>query len=95
MGRTLNELVKTELRQGWLGVPKAFQPFDAIGVAMGGYFIWDGVNTRRPTSWLSISLGAIMIYIHSQRFLYAPQDKVGLNRLLTDLDLTTSDICPP
>lgn len=89
----MNELVKIELRQGWLGVPKAYQPFDAIGVAMGGYFLWDGVRTPRPTSWVSIGLGAVMIYIHTQRFLYAPQDRAGLKQLLNALEITPQELC--
>ena len=89
----MNDLTRVELRQGWLGVPRPYQPFDAIGVAMGAYFIWDAVDTPRDTAWINIALGAVMIYIHSQRFLFAPQDKGGLNRLLNSVGVRREDIC--
>ena len=88
----MNELLQHELRGAWLGMPKAYTPMDALGVGMGAYFLWDGWNTQRPTSWLSISLGAVMIYIHAQRFYYAPQTKAGLTRLLNALEIDAQDL---
>ncbi len=83
----MNEVLKHELRGGWLGVPEAYHPFDALGAGMGAWFIYDAVQYPRRTAWVNIALGAIMIYIHSQRFFYAPQDKAGLDRLLNALDI--------
>lgn len=86
------DLLKHELRGAWLGMPAAYHPFDFIGAGMGAYFLWDGARYRRPTSWISISLGAIMMYIHTQRFFYAPQDQAGLYRLLNALEIRPDDI---
>ena len=91
----MNEILKHELRGAWLGLPKAYQPLDFIGAAMGSYFIYDAVRHPRDTAWINIALGAIMIYIHTQRFFYAPQSKEGFNRLVNALEITPADICPP
>lgn len=88
----MNELLQHELRGAWLGFPNAYHVMDATGVVMGAYFLWDGVKYKRPTAWVSISLGAIMIYIHAQRFFYAPQTKDGLVRLMNALEIDKQDL---
>ena len=87
----MTEMMKNELRGGWLGLPKPFKPIDLLGVGLGSYFIYSAVTNKAPP-WLTISLGAIMIYIHSQRFFYAPQTKEGLQALLTQLNVTPQEI---
>ncbi len=86
-----NEILKYELRAGWLGLPQAFSPFDLIGVAMGAAMIYSGASTRAPR-WLPIALGGVMMFIHSQRFFYAPQDRAGLVRLMRALDVTPEEL---
>ncbi|MCP4410653.1 MAG: hypothetical protein GY807_23515 [Gammaproteobacteria bacterium] len=90
----MNELLKQELRAGWLGIGDPYQPIDFLGMAMGGYFIYDGV-TRRGAPWVGIALGAIMVYIHSRRFVYAPKDRAGLIRLLDTLEVTPQELLGP
>ncbi len=85
------EILKHEIRAGWLEVPKAYHPLDFIGAAMGSYVIYSGA-TGKP-DWVTISIGAIMVYIHTQRFFYAPQSQGGLIRLLNALDITREEIC--
>ena len=87
----MNELIKQEFRGGWLGLPEPFEMLDLLGVALGSYFVYEGVTGKGP-QWLTISLGAIMIYIHSQRFFYAPQSKAGLINLLENLNITPEEI---
>ncbi len=85
------DLIKQDLRSGWLEIGQKWQTLDFIGVALGSYFIYDGV-TRKAPPWLTISLGAIMVYIHSQRFFYAPQSRDGLIRLLNNLEVTPEEL---
>jgi hypothetical protein len=87
----MNDLLKQELRGGWLDVGNKFQAIDFFGMALGSYFIYDGVTGKGP-QWLTVSIGAIMIYIHSQRFLYAPKSREGLMRLMRDLDITPEEV---
>ena len=87
----MNDLIKQDLRSGWLGVPTVYEPLDFLGVALGSYFIYQGVTHRAP-DWVTISLGAIMVYIHSRRFFYAPQTRDGLIRLMKHLDVTPEQI---
>jgi len=84
-------IVKKEFRGGWLGLPEPFETIDLLGVALGSYFLYNGVTGKGP-QWLTISLGAVMVYIHSQRFFYAPQSKEGLIRLLKQLEITPQEI---
>lgn len=87
----MNDLIKQDLRSGWLGIAETYQPLDFLGVALGSYFVYQGVTHKAP-DWLTISLGAIMIYIHSQRFFYAPQTRDGLIKLLQHLDVKPEEI---
>lgn len=87
----MNDLIKQDLRAGWLGIGTAYQPLDFLGVALGSYFVYQGVTHKAP-DWLTVSLGAIMIYIHSQRFFYAPQTKDGLIKLLKTLNVSADEI---
>lgn len=89
----MTPLMKSELRGGWLGIPQRFEPLDFLGVAMGSYFVYQGATNRGP-DWLTISIGAIMVYIHTRRFLYAPQDREGLVRLLRDLEVKPEELQP-
>ncbi len=86
------QLLQEELRSGWLGVPRQYQALDAMGALMGAYFIYEGTTGRGPR-WLTVSLGAVMVYIHTRRYLYAPQDKEGLYRLMRSLDLSPEEVC--
>lgn len=87
----MNDLIKQDLRSGWLGIERPYQPLDLLGVALGSYFIYDGVTQRGP-QWLTISLGAIMVYIHSRRFFFAPESRDGLVRLMKQLDVKPEEI---
>lgn len=84
-------IVKREFRGGWLGLPEPFEVIDLLGFALGSYFLWNGVTKKGP-QWLTVSLGAIMMYIHSQRFFYAPQTKAGLINLMQKLEITPEEI---
>lgn len=67
--------IKTEERRVAAGVPLRFQLIDGLGVLLGGWFIAE--TLRRPDpSWINVGLGAVMVYIHSERFFYAPQVKM-------------------
>ena len=87
----LTPLMKQELRGGWLGVGDAYQPIDFFGMALGAYSIYAGLSGRAPRA-LTAGLGALMIYIHSRRFFYAPKDRAGLVRLLQSLDITPAEL---
>lgn len=87
----MNELIKQEMRGGWLGMPRPFELIDLLGIALGSYFIYEGVTGKGP-QWITISLGAIMVYIHSRRFVYAPQTKAGLTNLLQQLDIKPDEL---
>lgn len=84
------EMMKYELRSGWLGLPDQYQPLDFLGVALGAYFIFSATD-KAPRA-LTVGLGALMVYIHSRRFLYAPRDRAGLVRLLRSLDVTPQEL---
>lgn len=87
----MNELLKQELRGGWLDIGEPYQPLDALGIALGAYFIFAGATDRAPR-WLTIGLGGVMVYIHSRRFFYAPRTREGLIRLLRHLDVTPAEL---
>ncbi len=87
----MNDLIKQEFRGGWLGMPRQFEAIDFLGLAMGSYFLYNGVTGKGP-KWATISLGAIMMYIHTRRFFYAPTTKTGLVNLLKSLDVTPEEI---
>jgi hypothetical protein len=85
------DLLKDELRGGWLGVPRAFTLLDFAGAALGAYFIFAGVTGRVPR-WTLTALGTIMVLVHLQKFFYAPQTREGLARLLRELDVTPNEL---
>lgn len=87
----MNNLTRWELRAGWLGIPRPFSAFDLIGVAMGAAMIYTGASPRAPR-WLPIALGGTMIFIHAQRFFYAPQDRAGLMALMRELEVTPAEL---
>lgn len=86
-----NQIIADEFRGGWLGMPEPFKVIDLLGFALGSYFLYDGVTGKGPP-WMTISLGAIMMYIHSRRFFYAPQTRAGLIALLNQLEITPEEI---
>ncbi len=86
----MNELLRQELRAGWLGLGEAYQPLDALGMALGAYFLYAGATKKAPC-WLTATLGGVMVFIHAQRFLYAPKDRAGLIRLAKTLNLSQRD----
>jgi len=86
----MNELLRQELRAGWLGAGDAYQPLDLLGTALGAYFLYAGATSKAP-NWLTATLGGVMIFIHAQRFFYAPKDRAGLIRLAKVLKLTPKD----
>lgn len=87
----MTDLMKQELRGGWLGVGDAYQPIDFFGIGLGAYFVFAGLTDRAPPA-LTVGLGALMMYIHSRRFFYAPKDRAGLIRLLQTLDVTPAEL---
>lgn len=68
----VDQLITEELRNA-AGTPQKFQLLDFLGVGLGTWFIVETLRRRDP-SYVNVGLGAIMIYIHSQRFLVAPQE---------------------
>lgn len=76
-----------ELRSGWLGLPRAYSTLDFLGMALGSYFIWAGATGKAPR-WSLAAIGGVMIFIHTQRFFYAPQTGEGLKRLIAAIGLT-------
>lgn len=86
----MDELLKQELRSGWLDAGNTYEPLDALGIALGAYFLYAGATDKAP-NWLTATLGGIMVYIHAQRFFYAPKTRAGLIRLAKDLNLTQQD----
>ena len=89
----MNDMMQQELRGAWLGMPRAYHLFDGLGMALGAWFVWNALDDPRKSAWVNIALGSVMIYIHSQRFFYAPQDRAGLDRLLSSLNVTRADLC--
>lgn len=87
------ELLRQEFRGGWLGIPEQFSAIDFLGAALGAYFIWAGATGRAPR-WSLAALGGIMVYIHVQRFAYAPQTREGLINLLRALDVAPEELAP-
>ena len=81
----------TELRAGWLGITRRYEPLDFLGAALGSYFIYSGVTGKTPR-WLTIALGATMVYIHTRRFFYAPKDMGGALRLMADVGVTPDEL---
>lgn len=67
----ITELIAEELRNA-AGAPHRYQLLDFLGVGLGSWFILETLRRPDPT-WANVALGAIMIYIHAQRFLLAPQ----------------------
>ena len=88
----IGPLLREELRSGWLEMPERYQLLDFLGVALGSYFIYAGATDRAPR-WLTIALGGVMVYIHSQRFFYAPRTRGGLFRLLQALEIDPAELC--
>lgn len=79
------ETVVQQEARNWLGVPKPFQTIDLLGAALGAYFIYDGMQGwkgRRRYPAVNLALGAVMVYIHLQRFSMAPQTAEGLLKLV-------------
>jgi len=92
----MNDLLNDEHRGGWLGMPRKYSVIDLGGAALGGYMIYMGTREmRRATGWqglLAVALGGVMIWIHTQRFFYAPQDQRGFIKLAQEMQLTQTDL---
>lgn len=88
----MNKILQDELRGGWLGVPRQYTLFDFLGIALGGYILWAGV-TRRAPDWSLTAIGTIMLYIHTQRFFYAPQTGEGLRSLVRAVGISPEQAC--
>ena len=70
--------VQTEELRAFCDCPTKFQTLDFLGVALGSYFAIDGVRRfkdegEQPWASVSIGLGALMIWIHSRRFVYGSE----------------------
>lgn len=86
-------LMTEELRGGWLNVPRAYTLFDLLGAGLGAYMVYMGIRDRGDWQGrVAIGLGAVMIFIHTQRFFYAPQTAAGLSRLARAIDLDRADL---
>lgn len=85
------DLLQQELRAGWLGFSRRYEPLDFLGAALGSFFIYSGVTGRTPR-WLTIALGATMVYIHTRRFFYAPKDMGGALRLMADVGASPDEL---
>lgn len=98
MAETLRDasLLNQEHRGGWLGMPKKYTLLDFSGVALGSYMGYMGIRElQQSRSWqgyLALALGGVMIWIHVQRFFYAPQDQRGFIALARELDVTQTDL---
>ena len=90
--KVVTELQRQELRAGYLGIKRRYEPLDFLGVALGAFFIWDAVAKKKAPQWVPIALGSIMVYIHSRRFFYAPKDAGGALRLLRDVGVTSEEL---
>lgn len=88
-----NEILRQELRGGWLGIPEPYSLIDFMGAALGTYFIWAGATGRAPR-WSLAAIGGVMLYIHVQRFAYAPQTRAGLVNLLNALEVRPDELAP-
>lgn len=85
-------LWEQEMRGAYLGMPQRYQALDFLGVGMGIFLLWAGLTGKASRESLII-LGLIAFGIHSQRFLFAPQDPEKLERLLESVGLKRTDIC--
>jgi len=76
----LNNLLLEELKNS-CECPEKFQLLDFLGVGLGTFFITHGVFVLRKhneeTALIEMMLGAIMVFIHSQRFFFAKE--LGIN----------------
>ncbi len=91
------DLLLQEQRGGWLGMPRKYSIIDLAGAGLGGYMGYLGYRElqRSSNSWqglLALALGGVMIWIHTQRFFYAPQDQRGFIKLAQQMQLTQADI---
>lgn len=61
-------------RRNACGVPGRYQTLDAIGAGMGTFFLVDGyrrlgrAKRDRPWAAATLAIGAVMVYVHVQRF---------------------------
>jgi len=92
----MNPLMQQEHRGGWLGMPRKYSVVDLSGAFLGGYMGYLGYRElQRAPCWqgyLALALGGVMIWIHTQRFFYAPQDQRGFIKLAQELAITQADL---
>lgn len=86
------ELLVEELRGGWLNVPRAYTAFDWFGVGLGGFMAYLGTRQPGPLGHVAVALGAVMVWIHAQRFLYAPASHAGFAQLARAIGMNQSDL---
>ena len=91
------DLLQQEHRGGWLGMPRKYSIIDLSGAMLGGYMGYMGYRElqRNRNAWqgiLALALGGVMIWIHTQRFFYAPQDQRGFIKLAQEMGITQTDL---
>ncbi len=69
---TLIERIHTEEHRNVLGRPKKWQAVDFTGISYGAAVLFLATKYRLP-KWVNL-MGLSMLYIHSRRFFYAPQE---------------------
>lgn len=68
------DAIAQQERRNACGVPGQRQVLDAIGAGMGTFFLVDGYRRlggrkkERPWAAATLAIGAIMTYVHVQRF---------------------------
>jgi len=86
----MNQLLQDELRGGWLGVPRQYTLLDFLGIAFGVALL---VAARKHRDFTLAALGGVAVYIHSQRFFYAPQTGEGLRSLVRTVGIPPEQAC--
>lgn len=92
----MNDWLVQEHRGGWLGMPSRFSVLDLSGAGLGAFMGYLGVRElRRGQNWqgyTALALGGVMIWIHTRRFFYAPQDQAGFIKLARAVNVTQADL---
>lgn len=70
--KDLFERIHTEEHRNVLGRPKKWQAVDFMGMSYGASVLFLAFKYRLP-KWVNL-MGWSMVYIHSRRFFYAPQE---------------------
>lgn len=70
--KTILGRIAEEEHRNVAGRPEKFQIVDAIGIAYGSLFLFHAATGKVPP-WLVAAVAGTMVYIHSERYFYAPQ----------------------